>query len=286
MAKLVIGTNKQTVVPAVVMDKSPAYYVEYTNNNGVLSSGTTLINTFDGINQIDVPYFGARIFSGKTLQNQNFVLGFNGGIKADNVFDYTFANSNIKKADLSGITYIEGNQCFTGCFGNCQQLGEVDISGLERIGKPDVFCGSQAFQSAFISNSTLTEFSFTNLKYLYGSLSQVFSSLTYASFTTIRFPVLEKCYSGGTSIQDFSVFTMFCANNVRHIYFNAFKSDTFGGKVKCLSQLFSSSVNGCTLHFPSNLDPQSGSTVISSLTGYPNFGGTNTVLAFDLPATE
>ena len=143
----------------------------------------------------------------------------------------------------------------------------------------------QAFQHAF-SNTKLTEFSFSGLKYLYGSLSQAFQSLTSASFTTIRFPVLEKCYAGGASILDYSVLSSLCANNVRHIYFNAFKSDTFGEKVGALSQMFSSSVNGCTIHFPSNLDPQNGSTVISSLTGYPNFGGTNTVLAFDLPATE
>lgn len=46
-------------------------------------------------------------------------------------------------------------------------------------------------------------------------------------------------------------------------------------------QYMLSNLNGCTVHFPSNLQ-----TIISGLTGYPNFGGTNTVLAFDLPATS
>jgi hypothetical protein len=38
-----------------------------------------------------------------------------------------------------------------------------------------------------------------------------------------------------------------------------------------------------TIHFPSNLQ-----TKISTLSGYPNFGGTNgyVTLAFDLPATS
>ena len=264
---------------------APQYYTEMSVNNGTLSSGSNILNTFNGINKINVPYFGAYFYADRTLQDQNYVLGFNGGIVNNSFFAYAFKGSNVKKIDFSGITYIEGSQCFSNCFFNCSQLEEINISGLERIGKPDVYSGAQAFQSAFFGNTNLgSEFSFTGLKYLYGSISQTFQSLTSASFTTIRFPMLEKCYTGGSA--DNSAIMWLCGNNVRHIYFNAFKSDTFGGKVACLSQMFTASVNGCTVHFPSNLDPNNGSTVISSLTGYPNFGGTNTVLAFDLPATE
>ena len=46
-------------------------------------------------------------------------------------------------------------------------------------------------------------------------------------------------------------------------------------------QYMLSNLDGCTVHFPSNLV-----STIQGLTGYPNFGGTNTVLAFDLPATS
>lgn len=46
-------------------------------------------------------------------------------------------------------------------------------------------------------------------------------------------------------------------------------------------QYMLSNLDGCTVHFPSNLQ-----TTIASLDGYPNFGGTNTILLFDLPATE
>lgn len=46
-------------------------------------------------------------------------------------------------------------------------------------------------------------------------------------------------------------------------------------------QYMLSSVDGCTVHFPSNLESR-----IQGLTGYPNFGGTNTTILFDLPATS
>ena len=46
-------------------------------------------------------------------------------------------------------------------------------------------------------------------------------------------------------------------------------------------QYMLSSVDGCTVHFPSNLE-----STIQGLAGYPNFGGTNTTLLFDLPATS
>lgn len=46
-------------------------------------------------------------------------------------------------------------------------------------------------------------------------------------------------------------------------------------------QYMLSDVDGCTVHFPSNLE-----STIQGLAGYPNFGGTNTTLLFDLPATS
>jgi hypothetical protein len=73
--------------------------------------------------------------------------------------------------------------------------------------------------------------------------------------------------------------------NLTSVSFPALTSASFGSYKNQFSNMIQN-VTGCTIHFPSNLDPQGGSTVISSLTGYPSFSGTNTVLAFDLPSTN
>ena len=74
-------------------------------------------------------------------------------------------------------------------------------------------------------------------------------------------------------------------SSLTSLSFPALTSRSFGSRLNQFRDIIKNVV-GCTIHFPSNLDPTGGSTVISSLYGYPNFGGTNTVLAFDLPATE
>ena len=72
---------------------------------------------------------------------------------------------------------------------------------------------------------------------------------------------------------------------LQEIYFESLRSDSFGEYKSQFRGMLKNNSN-IIVHFPSNLDPQTGSTVISSLYTYPNFGGTSTVLAFDLPATE
>ena len=98
--------------------------------------------------------------------------------------------------------------------------------------------------------------------------------------TTVTFDLLTTITANSCCQNMFNGCT-----NLASIYFPALKSTSFGSRVNQISTLINR-VSGCTIHFPSNLDPESGSTVISKMTGYPNFGGTNTVLAFDLPATE
>lgn len=68
--------------------------------------------------------------------------------------------------------------------------------------------------------------------------------------------------------------------NLTTLSFPALTSTSFGSYTNQFDGLMSA-VTGCTIHFPSNLQ-----ATIATLDGYPDFGGTNTVLAFDLPATE
>ena len=60
------------------------------------------------------------------------------------------------------------------------------------------------------------------------------------------------------------------------ISFPALTTSSFGNIVNQFSNMISG-CTGVTLHFPSTVQSQ-----VSSLNGYPNFGGTNTTVLFDL----
>lgn len=65
-----------------------------------------------------------------------------------------------------------------------------------------------------------------------------------------------------------------------HIYFRALTTQTYFNP-KIFRALCLGGATNTTVHFPSNLE-----SIISGLEGYPNFGGINTTIAYDLPATS
>lgn len=95
------------------------------------------------------------------------------------------------------------------------------------------------------------------------------TSVTFDSLNEIEYFGLATTFSECTSLTSLSFPALTSTGSIN--------TNAFGNMI--------TGVTGCTIHFPSNLDPQGGSTVISSLSSYPSFGGTNTVLAFDLPPT-
>lgn len=73
----------------------------------------------------------------------------------------------------------------------------------------------------------------------------------------------------------------FYRTGITDLYFNSLTSSSFGSYTNQFSNMLSG-VTGCTVHFPSNLQ-----SVIGSWADVTNgFGGTNTIVLFDLPATE
>lgn len=90
--------------------------------------------------------------------------------------------------------------------------------------------------------------------------------------TEVHFPKLYR--TQGSSAWDYAFQGM--GSNKLHLYFNAFNSTYASSNVSNMGTRMLSGTTGATLHFPSNL-----SGTITS-----NFGGTNTVRLFDLPATS
>ena len=98
------------------------------------------------------------------------------------------------------------------------------------------------------------------------------TSVDLSSLTTVSgSKCLSSAFNGCTGLTD--------------IYFRALTTSSFGSYKNQFDSMLSStgSTKTHTIHFPSNLQSK-----ISSLTGYPNFGGTSgyVTLSFDLPATS
>lgn len=188
---------------------------------------------------------------------------------------YMFYNCpGITSVDLSNLTTVSGTNAMSSAFQKCTGITSVDLSNLTTVS------GIGAMSSAFNGCYNITSVNVSNLTTL--SAQNAMGSMFYGCFnlTSITYSALSTVTGNGCLSQCFAA-----ATGLTSISFPALKSTSFGTQVNQFNNLISG-VTGCTIHFPSNLDPQGGSTVISSLASYPNFGGTNTVLAFDLPATE
>ena len=195
-------------------------------------------------------------------------------ISGDHAAYYMFSNCNgITDFNLSNLTTIPGSSGCSYMFSGCSGLINADLSGLTTLS------AQHCCSYMFLNCNNLTNVNLSNLTAITSiSCSSAFrgcsslASVDLSALTTITGSMCcNNMFQGCTSLTSLS--------------FPALTSNSFDSTKNQFNNLIQG-VTGCTIHFPSNLDPAGGSVVISSLTGYPNFGGTNTVLAFDLPATE
>lgn len=178
--------------------------------------------------------------------------------------NYAFAyDTNLITADLSNIQTVgyHGLYC---TFQDCTNLTSIDLSGLTTINGTAGCCGMCS------GCSSLTSINLSNLTTapVENALSYFFSGCT--SITTITFSKLQNI-NGNQALS-------FIFNNctaLTDVYFPALKASSF----TTYNNQFVSALSGCsnvTIHFPSNLQ---GKFNISG------FGGNNSRISFDLPAT-
>ena len=241
--------------------------------NGKLVASSTMPN-FAGVTDLGdlVLYYG---FYKNTALTGTFsfpaLTTISGRYAMYEVFD---GCTGLTSVDLSALTTISGNYAMQNTFTSCTGLTSVDLSALTTIS------GNSAMQNTFRDCTGLKSVSFPALTTISGN-NAMQNTFTYCDdLTSVSFSALTTI-SGNTAMQ----YAFSHCGALTSVSFPALKSDSFGSGTNQFAFMLDY-VRGCTIHFPSNLDPQTGSTVISSLISYPNFGGTNTVLAFDLPATE
>ena len=141
---------------------------------------------------------------------------------------------------------------------------------LKTISVDQVFNGAFAFSTLDLENS---EIDFSSIESI--TTSSVFAwAFGYTNFAGIvRFTNLSTLASQALEAS-------FAYTGVSEIYFNSLTSNSFDGVYVFMDMLLG--VDGCTVHFPSNLESVIGgwSDVLSG------FSGTNTTVLFDLEATS
>jgi len=245
----------------------PAYYIEYALNaqNELVKKPNTFID-LTGVTKIGPSAFPYM------YQNQSSNTALAGVLNLPNItecygFYYTFQNcTQITGLNMPALVKLGGSGY---AFNGCSNLETINMDNLEEI--------TSECSRMFVSTK-ITVVGFPSLKKAnaYNGMYEWFGSCS--RLVCIYFQSLNK-------INQSSVLSRFCQSctSLQSIWFYALDTNSFGSYYTTqFTNMFSSSVTGCTIHFPKNLDPQTGDTTISGLNGYPNFGGTNTVLLFDI----
>jgi len=198
-----------------------------------------------------------------------------GGTNSNNCY-YTFKNcTSLKSVNLSSLKEITGSDVCYGMFYECTALETVDLSGLTTIsGYNAPFCNVFEKCSKLISvdlSSLQTIYKGNNMNYACCSLFKSCTSLPSMIFPSLEkiggTNVLKEAFSGCTSLQSISFPAL---KEVYPISYTAQFNNMLSG------------CTGVTVHFPSNMQ-----AVIGSWSSIINgFGGTNTQVLYDLPATN
>lgn len=193
--------------------------------------------------------------------------------------------SGIATVSFPALTTISGSNAMSGMFSFASFLTTVSFPVLTTIS------GSNALENMF-SNTAITSLEFPELTTISAGSTMNSMCSNCTSLTTVKMNKLSTITSAiaSTYSQTFGGCT-----KLENVEFGGLTSATFASAKNQFGGLFNSSTGsasatGCTVHFPSNFDPENASHTFdaSTLTGYPRFGGNASYIhiAYDLPATE
>ena len=189
-------------------------------------------------------------------------------VSGSQAMQYAFQYSALTSLDLSNLTPVSGGQAMQYAFKDCASLTSLDLSSLTTVS------GSQSMRNAFQNCTSLTSVDLSSLTTLSGSntIANIFTSCS--NLTSVDLSGLKNISADSALASAFSI------TSLATLSFPSLTSTSFGNYNNQFNNMLYS-VTGCTVHFPSNLQSVIGSW--SSVTS--GFGGTNTTVLFDLPAT-
>ena len=247
------------------------------------SSGETnylgRIVTEDGVLQLPTESFSFSLPSNITsIDNYGLNSAFSGCIKLTSVdlsnltsignnglSDAFYACINLTSVDLSNLTsigYFGLNSAFYHCT-NLTSTGLNNVTSIDNYGLTSAFSGCTNLTSTGLNN--VTSIGYNGLSSAFRGCTNL-TSVDLSNLTSIGNNGLSDAFSGCTSLTSIS--------------FPALNSNSFGSFTNQFNRMLQG-VSGCTVHFPSNLESIIGDW--SDVTS--GFGGTNTTVLFDLPAT-
>ena len=204
---------------------------------------------------------------------------------------YMFDYSGVASVDLSSLATISGRYGAQYMFEGCESLTSIDLSSLTTISGQYGATSMFAFSGvASVDLSSLTTISGgVGAQYMFNSCKSL-TSIDLSSLATISgsngaYRMFSRC-SNLTSVDLSSLTDIGASTAMSNIFeyctsleelrFPALTADSFGSYSNQFNGMLSS-VTGCTLHFPAAVQAK-----IETMPGYPNFGGTNTIVLFDL----
>ena len=181
------------------------------------------------------------------------------------------ANTHVVQADFSNVKYVNSYGLYS-LFSTIEQtegavnITSIDLGSLQSVG----------YYGLANLASRCTELQSVNINNVVNIGKQGLSTafMYCAKLTSINL-------SNVTNIDEYGMFGAFInCISLTSLSFPALKSDSFGSYTNQFNSMLQG-VTACTVHFPSNLE-----SVIGSWSDVTNgFGGTNTTVLFDLPAT-
>lgn len=215
-------------------------------------------------------------------------------VSGSQALNYAFRNcTGITSADLGSITEISGESALYYAFYGCANLASVNfgslttISGRDALGSAFRGClpitqadfpllttisGNNAFDSVFRGCTSLVSVNLNALSTISGGNIMSYAFAECTNLVSVNFASLSTI-SGGSAFTD----AFRGCTSLTSISFPALTPNSFVGTVVNQLNRLVSGVTGCTLHFPAATQAK-----IETMDGYPNFGGTNTTVLFDL----
>ena len=181
------------------------------------------------------------------------------------VIDGVYKIPEVTSFSLPSNATNVGQYALAYAFYSCPSLTSVDLSSLTKVS------GEDAFYEAFYNCTALTSVDLSSLTTLSGrnALASAFdvctalTSVDFSSLTTVSgYHALYNTFSRCNSLTSLS----FPALTVSGLQYGSSQFD---------NMLYG--VTGCTVHFPAAVKAK-----IEATSSYPNFGGTNTTVLFDL----
>ena len=201
--------------------------------------------------------------------------------------------STLTSVDLSSLTAVSGRLALNYAFYGCTSLASANLGSLVTVTERDAFyyafygctslasanfpslttiSGNDAFHCAFCGCTSLASINLNALSTIYGGsvMEGAFEDCT--NLASVNFASLSTI-SGGSALSN----AFRRCTSLTSISFPALTPSSFTGTVVNQLTGLVSGVTGCTLHFPASTQAK-----IETMFGYPNFGGTNTTVLFDL----